>query len=65
MTESEDQPRTVTIGQGNAPTPTEGDVDVEVDPATLSPDDRPATSDPAELADDPALGGTAGQGGAG
>lgn len=65
MSESEEQPRTVTISQGSAPLPSDGDVDVEVDPAGLDPEELPATSDPDAMNDDPALGGTAGQGGAG
>ncbi len=41
--------------------------DVQADPDDLEPDERPATSDPAEFTDDQALGGVGGEspGGAG
>jgi len=41
--------------------------DVQADPDNLEPDERPASSDPAEFTDDQALGGVGGEspGGAG
>ena len=39
--------------------------DVSADPADLETADVPATSDPEQMTDDEALGGVAGQGGAG
>ena len=39
--------------------------DVSADPADLETEDTPATTDPEQMTDDEALGGVAGQGGAG
>ena len=53
---------------GQATTPLGGGTDVTVDPAALDdPIERPATSDPAEMTEDEALGGVGGgtPGGAG
>lgn len=50
-----------------AASPLREGTDVQADPDDLEPDERPATSDPAEFTDDQALGGVGGEspGGAG
>ena len=71
MTQPDENPSEIdhddTLATGQAATPP-GGTDVTVDPADLDrPVDRPATSDPAEMTEDEALGGVGGgsPGGAG